>query len=242
MTDLPPDIEKVLTGFLDQARLALGPRLQSAVLYGSAAEGRLRPTSDVNLLLVLSEFIADEAQSLGSILEFSRAAIDLQVMFLLEKEIPTASELFAVKFLDISRRRKVLLGIDPFAGLEISRPALIARLRQVLLNHLLRLRSAYVSSAKSAHNLMEVLSDSAAPLRAAAGAILELRQQPAENPRDALFQIGRELRDDGYLRALEAISSSREGTSQDGDHLRSAVSEIIELTARMKDLVKQLPA
>src|SRR5262245_3653471 len=54
--DLPPEISRVLDDFLARAREALGADLESVVLYGSAAEGALRPTSDVNVLLVLTAF------------------------------------------------------------------------------------------------------------------------------------------------------------------------------------------
>ena len=43
--DLPPG----LATLLEAAVLHLGPTLRSVVLFGSAAEGRLRATSDVNL-------------------------------------------------------------------------------------------------------------------------------------------------------------------------------------------------
>jgi hypothetical protein len=66
-------------------------------------------------------------------------------MFLLATEVPAAMEAFAAKFADVLRRRRVLFGDDPFAGRTIPRAAEIARLRQVLLNLILRLRAAYVS-------------------------------------------------------------------------------------------------
>ena len=53
-----------------------------------------------------------------------------------------AAEAFAVKFGDIGRRHRMLHGVDPFEALTASRAATIARLRQVLLNQLLRLRAS----------------------------------------------------------------------------------------------------
>ena len=48
-----------------------------------------------------------------------------------------------MKFADIVRRHRVLHGVDPFAGVTISRAAAVTRVRQVLLNLVLRLRASY---------------------------------------------------------------------------------------------------
>ena len=46
--DLPPQVEQSVNRFVKVARAAFGADLVSIVMYGSAAEGRLRATSDVN--------------------------------------------------------------------------------------------------------------------------------------------------------------------------------------------------
>src|SRR5437016_11858847 len=53
---LSPEVKKVLSDFLEAARNSFGDHLRSVTLFGSAAEGKLRPTSDVNLVVVLSAF------------------------------------------------------------------------------------------------------------------------------------------------------------------------------------------
>ena len=56
--------EQGLTVLVAAAREALGHTLESIVLYGSAAEGRLRPASDVNVIFVLTSF--DAARTNGT--------------------------------------------------------------------------------------------------------------------------------------------------------------------------------
>ena len=46
--DLPPQVEQSVNRFVKVARAAFGADLVSIVMYGSAAEGRLRATSDVH--------------------------------------------------------------------------------------------------------------------------------------------------------------------------------------------------
>ena len=140
--ELPQKIKKVLDEFLASAQKGLVTDLTSAVLFGSAAEGRLRATSDVNLLLVMSRFQQENIDLLREPLRFAAAAIQLRVMFLLEDEVAAASVAFALKFADLQHRHVVLFGTDPFAQLQIPRTAEVFRLQQVLLNLVLRLREA----------------------------------------------------------------------------------------------------
>src|SRR5439155_13206272 len=118
-------VEKILGEFGDRTTAAFGGDLRSAIVYGSAAEGSLRKTSDVNLLLVLAAFERERADRLREPLRLARAAIRLTVIFLLESEIESAVQAFAVTFDDILHRRRVILGADPFATLSIPRAASI---------------------------------------------------------------------------------------------------------------------
>ena len=136
--DLPDPVARTLTLFVTAAENHLGASLRSIILFGSAAENRLRATSDVNLLVVLTVFDRSQVEGLSETLAAANAAIRLNVMWLLESEIGAAVEAFSVKFADILRRRRVLRGSDPFQALAIPRHAAIARLRQVLLNLVLR--------------------------------------------------------------------------------------------------------
>src|SRR5262249_33744238 len=143
--DLPPSVAGVLSGFLTSTREALADDLVSAVLFGSAADGRLAPTSDVNLLLVVATFAPDKMARLRDALLTADAAIKLRVMSLQHSELTSAAELFAQKFADILRRHRTVLGKDVLADLAIPRHAEIFRLRQILLNLVVRLRDGYVA-------------------------------------------------------------------------------------------------
>jgi predicted nucleotidyltransferase len=131
---VPPNVEATIRRFLQEASEILGQSLHAAVLFGSAAEGRLRASSDVNLILVLRDFTTAQGIALQGPLTLAEAAIRLKAMFLLESEIDPAMECFAQKFADIVRRHHVLIGEDPFKTRSISRGALIHQTRQSLLN------------------------------------------------------------------------------------------------------------
>jgi hypothetical protein len=66
MADLavPADVAQGLATFVDATQAALGPDLVAVVLFGSAAEGRLRATSDVNVIVVAQRFAPDRLNAL----------------------------------------------------------------------------------------------------------------------------------------------------------------------------------
>src|SRR5262245_44573716 len=127
---LPSNVVAILTDFVGAARDALGDDLVAVVLFGSAAEGRLRASSDVNLILVLRGFDPGKLSHLSGSRLAAQAAIQLQTMVLLESEIAAAVECFAQKFADILRRHRVIFGTDVFAATSVPRSAEIFRLRQ----------------------------------------------------------------------------------------------------------------
>jgi predicted nucleotidyltransferase len=188
-TGLPPEISQGLDQFIQKAQQAFGDELVSAVLFGSAAEGALRSTSDVNLLLILRRFDRERADKIRDSLRTAHAEMRLEVMFLMESELEHAMDAFAVKFSDIMSRRKVLLGRDPFASLVIAPEAILKRTQQVLLNLMLRMRGRYALVSLREEQLILIIADMAGPLRACAASILKLEGKPAGSPKEALAKI-----------------------------------------------------
>jgi predicted nucleotidyltransferase len=53
---MPVGTRRLLEDFVEATKGALGGDVRSIVLFGSGAEGRLRETSDVNVLVLLARF------------------------------------------------------------------------------------------------------------------------------------------------------------------------------------------
>ena len=238
--ELPETVGRHLKDFIALAEKALGPTLSSMVLFGSAAEGRLRATSDVNLLVVLSEWNPQRWDGLRDPLRNAHAAIALSPMFVLEREVPAALEAFAVKFADIMRRRQVLFGRDPFAGLTIPRAAEIARLRQVLLNLVLRLRERYLSTSLREEQAARVLAQVSGPLRAAAATLLELSGKPVASPKAALEAVVASLPGQDWSAVLGVLSSAREGQELQGVAASTTLLRLHDLAAAMREQAQAL--
>jgi predicted nucleotidyltransferase len=209
-TALPDRVRATLDGFVAAAQAAFGDALRSIVLYGSAAEGRMRATSDVNVIVVLERFDRERADALREPLRFATAAVDLKAMFLLETEIGDAAREFAQKFADVRRRHVVLHGDDPFATLEIPREALVRRLQQITLNLTLRLREQYVETSLREEQAAIAVAEAAGPLRAAAASMLELEGRGSVAPKEALEQLVAELARPELAELLPHLSEARE--------------------------------
>lgn len=209
--NLPEHVARVLNSFVDAAQRAFASELRAIILYGSAAEGLLRPGSDVNLLVLLSAFDAAKADQLREPLRAAHAAARLAAMFVTEVELQPAIESFAVKFGDIRRRRLVLFGSDPFENAVIPRESAIIRLRQTLLNLAMRMREIYVSRGAQEEQLVRAIGEMAGPLRACAATLRELQGKVAPSGKEAFAHAASEQLGDAAAAALTAsITEARQ--------------------------------
>ena len=231
---LPEAVDRVLADFIEAARLSLGDDLRSIVLYGSAAEGRLRRTSDVNAIVVLAAFDPAKVDRLREPLRTAYAAVRLTPMFLLESEVAAAVDAFAVKFADVLHRRRILFGTDPFAGVAPSRRAEIARLKQVLLNLTLRLRQSYLLRSLREEQAALVVADTAGPIRACAAALLELQGTAAASPKEALADVASRVSGTGWSDVLTHLSEARENRSLPPGIAGPTLLRLIDLIQQMR--------
>jgi predicted nucleotidyltransferase len=240
LPDLSQPVTRVLTEFVSAAQAAFATDLRSIILFGSAAEGRLRATSDVNLLLLLTKFDQGRANELRGPLSVAQAAIRLSPMFILEAELPSAITAFAEKFSDILRRRKALFGPDPFVGVKIPREILITRLDQVLLNLVLRLREAYVMRGLREEQLALAVADAAGPLRSCAATLLDLEGQTLDSPKAALEKFVQRSGNSPWIEALQRISDTREQRILPPGIAGPTLLQLIEIAHQMRSGLEKL--
>jgi predicted nucleotidyltransferase len=230
---LPDNVRQILADFLLSAQRALAEDLEAAVLFGSAAEGALRKSSDVNLILVLRQYAPERAQLLRKDLETAEAAILLRVMFLAKDEIPAACEAFAQKFSDILRRRVVLLGNDPFTEVSIPRTAQVWRLRQVLLNLLLRLREVHAGHESASRLALSMLAESTGALRSSAVLLLLLEGREAPKPKQALLDVAEQISPGRFSVPLSRLSQLRESGALSASDAHQVMIAMMDLAAAM---------
>lgn len=239
---LPDPVKEVLGDFLQAAQVSFGEQLRSIVLFGSAAEGKLHLTSDVNLMLVLSAFEQNQADQLRQPLRLAQSAIQLRSMFLLSDEIPAAVRFFAPKFADVLRRRVILFGEDPFAAVSVSREAEIRQLKQQLLNITLRLRSAYIARSLREEQLAAFIANIIGPLRSYAAGLFELEGQPAGSPEQAFERLGTELAIADWSRVLANVATVQGAQMLSPGVAGRVLFQLLEFTRLTIARVEVLPA
>ncbi len=230
LADLPGNVRQILEDFIQELLQAAGPRVRSVILFGSAAEGRLRPTSDVNLLVISKDLGMSDLDGIRPLLRAGRAAVGLKVMFLESAEVANAFEAFAVKFSDIKARHRVLFGDSPLEALEITRAAAVRRLRQVLLNLTLRLRERYAAEGDHEEMLARILADITGPLRASAATLLALRDGKHLAPKAALqeFSVG-----GPWEACLSGLSAVHRGERLGPGLTRALLGDVLQLLAAL---------
>jgi predicted nucleotidyltransferase len=239
--DLPTPVKTVVDGLVASAQEAFGAGLRSVILYGSAAEGRLRPTSDVNLLLILDRFDRG-VDRFREPFRFAQAAANVNAMFLLEHELPEAAIAFAQKFDDIAHRHAVLHGEDLVANLTIPRDALVRRVRQILLNLTIRLREMYVVRSLREEQCAVTVAETAGPLRTSASAILELEGAGRIAPKEALARVVEELRQPALSELLPHLSEAREQRALPAGQGANVLFHTLELARALHDRAMRIGA
>lgn len=233
---VPEHVRLVLDSLVESARSSFGSSLRSVMLYGSAAEGKLRATSDINLMFVLDDFTREQTDSFRQSYRNAQAAVRVTAMFVRASELAEAAEAFAQKFTDLQRRHVVLYGDDVTAHLTISREAKIRRLRQSLLNYTMRTREAYIGRSLREEQAARLVADAAGPLRSAAALLLELEgRAETTDGRAALLLLASELGGEAAVPAVERISTAREETLLEPGTSEPTLFEILRLAESMHE-------
>lgn len=153
--------EPVLRRMVDSLVAGLGPRLQSIVLYGSAARGDYqKATSDYNLLLVTHDLEPATLEAAAPILRrWVRGGQPMPRLFS-PRLIAQSADVFPIEFLDLQSHRVVLHGRDPFEGVVIGTAHLRLQCERELREKLMRLREGYVQAGGRARPMRRLLTDS----------------------------------------------------------------------------------
>ena len=152
-----PTLKKMLADLEE----SLGDRLHSVVLYGSTARGDYeKATSDFNLIVVLDNLGPSTLEALEPAFAHWRKANQPVPRIFSPTLIADSADVFPIEFFDISRRRIVLYGKDPFDGLEIHVDHLRHQCERELREKMMRLREAFIETRGKSKDLKRLLIES----------------------------------------------------------------------------------
>jgi hypothetical protein len=147
-TTLPPSLQARLDRLVSELAPLVPIRVVALALYGGLAKGKaLTDTSDVNLLLVVADSSAETLKAVAGPLTAARREARAAALIATGDELAAMSRSFALKYEDIRRHHKLLLGADPFTGKAPSTDDLRRDARRGLLNLSLRLKRLFVERA-----------------------------------------------------------------------------------------------
>ncbi|MCX7679101.1 MAG: nucleotidyltransferase domain-containing protein [Spirochaetes bacterium] len=212
--------------------------LSSIILFGSAAEKRMRKTSDINLLFVLKKFQLEEINEIRSAYCNAYAAAKVKILFILENELPEAASYFPVKFSDIINRHVVIYGHDALTGISIPAEDKKRQLAQMLLNLKIRLRERYAMLSLREEQLVHLIAETAAPLRTAAYTILEFHNEKPSSGKEALNSIITQINDPSLNKLPQIFSRAREQVYLPSTDANLSIFLIIELIDKMLSMLK----
>lgn len=154
-------MENLLNQLLEKLNKALGDRIVSVVLYGSAASGdHHEGFSDLNVLCVLHEVTVRELEQSEPILRWWREKRNPSPLLMSEQELATSTDCFAIEFHDIKAHHRILQGKDVISGLVVENTFYRAQVEHDLRAKLLRLRQKASGALGDKDVLRHLLADS----------------------------------------------------------------------------------
>lgn len=226
-------MEDRLKELVDKLRGALGDRLISVILYGSAAgDDHHGKFSDLNILCVLSKIAPRELSEVEPVARWWRELNNPSPLLMTAEEVKSSADSFPVEFHDMIERRRVLWGVDSIAGLTVDRSFYRAQVEHELRAKLFRLRQKAAGVLGDGRALGKLMLDSISTFcvlarhamllsgmevsprkREVAGALRQIGVDPA--PFEALLDVREGKREEsamdartlfaGYLTQIEAL-------------------------------------
>ena len=154
-------LEKSIDDVIAKLQSALGDRLLSVILFGSAAMGDFQQQrSDFNLLCVVTQLGVEELGRCGPIFRAWREQGNPAPLLLTAEEVRTSTDCFPMEFQDMSDHRQVLYGEDVIAQLPIDRSFYRAQVEHELRSKQIRLRQIGADLLSTPERLGDLMADS----------------------------------------------------------------------------------
>jgi hypothetical protein len=161
-------------------RAALGDQLEALLVHGGESLPGHPRFGDLALLVVVTEFDTRRMRSAAPALLEAARSLNLLFLVATREEIRRSGDVFPIRFQSMRDRHVVLLGEDPFDGVEIHDQHLRLRIEQELRNLQLKLRRRFLECHVDQTALVAALADAARPLLLILRAMLRIH---GENPK-----------------------------------------------------------
>lgn len=235
-------MQKILEGFVQDVQGLYADELLAILLYGSAATGEhVAGRSDINVAIVLRRLTPPLLRKAARHLRaWSRQGFATPKFF--DPEFLHASlDVFAIEFLDMQERHRVLWGPDLFADLSIGQANLRFQCEQELRGKLLRLRQSYVESAHAPSDLERILAVAMSSLVVLARTLLRLGGAELGGSAEAVLERVQIRFGASSVSLRKAWQVKRGEIRMTGSNLEMLYQEVLEEVEGLVRVVDALP-
>jgi predicted nucleotidyltransferase len=125
-----------------------GPALRSVILYGSVPRGdAVAGVSDINMLIVVERIRLADLERVTPLARHWIVERRCAPMLIGADEWPRAGDAFAIEVAEMLDHRRVLMGDDPVAGVQVDRAALRSQAEHELRGRLVQLHETLMLAA-----------------------------------------------------------------------------------------------
>src|SRR2546426_3802634 len=156
-----PAVEAQIAAFTRDIQAALGDRLVSLALYGSAAgDDWVTQRSDLNVAVVVPRVTPEVLETLVPVVARWRRKRFALPLVVDREYLESARDASPMELDDIRRQHRVLAGADPFAALVVDRAAMRRQCEHEARGKLLRLRALFLDAAGRPAALEQLMVES----------------------------------------------------------------------------------
>jgi hypothetical protein len=154
-------MEAKLKEFVDRLQAAAKDNLQAVALYGSAATGEFHEGhSDLNILCLVARAGLKELETLHGIAEWWIKKGNHPPLLFTRDELKRSADVFAIEFLDMKSRHRILFGEDFLTTLEVPLALHRSQVERELRTNWLRLRQAILAAPLDEKSHLEIMTQS----------------------------------------------------------------------------------
>lgn len=153
------DIGPLLERITEDTKLALGENLMSLLIYGSFPRGEARPSSDVNIMMVVTDASSIQMQNLLAHTQAWTKEGAAAPVVVAAVEFLDSQDTLALEYLDIASARKVLAGNDLFASYTPDWNLVRQALEQEARRKAIILLKRWLATAGNGRDARRILSD-----------------------------------------------------------------------------------
>jgi len=154
-------MEAKLKEFVDRLQAAAKDNLQAVALYGSAATGEFHEGhSDLNILCLVARAGLKELETLHGVAEWWIKKGNHPPLLFTRDELKRSADVFAIEFLDMKSRHRILFGEDFLTTLEVPLALHRSQVERELRTNWLRLRQAILAAPLDEKSHLEIMTQS----------------------------------------------------------------------------------